>query len=634
MNTEQLLAGRYRIIDKVGAGGMAIVYRAEDTNTGRSVAIKILKTEYSEDEEFSKRFEREADAISQMSHHNIVNLLDVGSEDGAPYIVMEYVQGKTLKVLIKEKGKMAPDVAAQVAIRILAALQHAHQNGIIHRDIKPQNILVHEDGHIKVADFGIATKMDSETLTKNDNVMGTVHYISPEQASGKEVGVTSDLYSVGVVLYEMLTGRVPYDGDTVVAVAMQHLRGAYTPIGKLVSGVPQGLVHVVDKAMAKKPQERYQSAYEMASDIRLALKGETFSTIEPPAPDVQDKKGSSGRIKPVTQIVTQQAAHVKRKPSQGSRQRLKQLVQLTMILVVTALVMAGLVFGVMTIYNNIVNKVTPPALEGMQVDAAVRAAEHEGLKAELIHVHHATTMGVVIKQTPTYNPDARMHRGDTIVLTVSKGPNMVNVPNLKGQLSVNAQSSLQSIGVGLTVTERVVSSEPVDTILSQIPEENTMLTIGEMVRVTVSGGATVVPNAIGMTVEQAAAALDKVGLVGEVNEWLATTHAQDIGRIAAQKPAADAQVIQGAVVRLSVYNLLRYNGNLAVPLPANTEGLQVKVTYVRPNGEEEEQYSAIHPSSEEETTFEADVFADEQGEATYKLYINGEYRMDLKSVIE
>lgn len=228
--TERILANRYRLIEQIGMGGMAIVYRAVDLRTGHNVAVKVLRPEYNEDREFISRFQREAEAASKMTHHNIVNLLDVGMDGENRYLVMEYVQGKTLKAVIQERGKLSAPLACQIAIRILSALEHAHRNGIVHRDIKPQNILVHEDGHIKVADFGIARIADSATLTHGDNVMGSVHYFSPEQARGEGATAASDIYSTGIVLYEMLTGRVPYDGDNPVAVAMQHLHAAPAPI--------------------------------------------------------------------------------------------------------------------------------------------------------------------------------------------------------------------------------------------------------------------------------------------------------------------------------------------------------------------------------------------------------------------
>ena len=621
MNTEKLLADRYRIADKVGSGGMAIVYRAEDIKTNRSVAIKILKPEYNEDQEFCQRFQREADAISQMTHHNIVNLLDVGIEDGHRYLVMEYVQGKTLKEVIREKGKMSPEVTAQIAIRILAALKHAHQNGIIHRDIKPQNILVHDDGHIKVADFGIATKMDSETLAKTDNVMGSVHYISPEQASGKEVGTAGDIYSVGVVMYEMLTGKVPYDGDTVVAVAMQHLRGAPVPISELSPNVPKGLIYVVKKAMEKDPKNRYQSAFDMASDIRAAMAGELNPELEPNVADAQ---------------VLRRMPHIRKLPERRkwrvTRGRMKKAIQIGMLALMTLLVFGGLALGGIGIYNNIMHSATAPDLVGLEESAALRVAQKEGIKAEVIYANHPSIQsGQVVFQAPT--ADEPMRKGDTIVVTISKGPNTFTVPALIGQTSADAVANLQKIGAVLTVVERVVSAEPIDTILTQTPAEGDHIAAGGAVQVTVSGGIATVPELEQMTVEEAIAAIFAAGLTPGSKEILTTTDPQRVGQVAAQKPTAGAQVVQGAIVSVSVYEAMRYSGELTVMLPEKNEGLQVKIIYITPDGREEEQYSAMHAANEEEE-FTLAVFGNAPGEAQYWLYLDGEAVEDVTVVLE
>lgn len=248
----RILAGRYRIDQQIGVGGMAVVYRATDLNTQHFVAVKVLKPEYNQDAEYVARFQREAEAASKMTHHNIVNLLDVGMDSsGNRYLIMEYVEGQTLKDVIREKGRLSETSAVQITIRILSALQHAHSNGIIHRDIKPQNILMQSDGHVKVADFGIARMANKNTLAKGDSVMGSVHYFSPEQASGKEAGVTSDIYSVGVTLYEMLTGRVPFDSNNPVAIAMQHIHNTPVPIQQYAPETSDAVCHVCMKAMDK-----------------------------------------------------------------------------------------------------------------------------------------------------------------------------------------------------------------------------------------------------------------------------------------------------------------------------------------------------------------------------------------------
>ncbi|NLD82720.1 MAG: serine/threonine protein kinase, partial [Clostridiales bacterium] len=245
----RILDSRYELVEFIGKGGMALVYRAIDRRTGHSVAVKILRPEYNQDAEFSSRFEREATAASRMSHHNIVNLLDVGQDGDIRYLVMEYVNGQTLKDVIRQKGALSPQVAAQIGIRILSALQHAHNNGIIHRDIKPQNILMDAEGHIKVADFGIARVAGANTISTDDSVMGSVHYFSPEQAKNENVTFASDLYSVGVCLYEMMTGQPPFDGETPVSVALQHINAVPRPMRELKPDIPPSMERVVQKAM-------------------------------------------------------------------------------------------------------------------------------------------------------------------------------------------------------------------------------------------------------------------------------------------------------------------------------------------------------------------------------------------------
>ena len=267
----KMLDNRYELVEFIGKGGMALVYRAVDHRTGHHVAVKILRPEFNQDQEFLGRFDREATTASKMSHHNIVNLLDVGVDGDIHFLVMEYVKGRTLKEVIAQKGALPPAVAAQIGIRILSAMQHAHKNGIIHRDIKPQNILVHADGHIKVGDFGIARVAGSNTISSDDSVMGSVHYFSPEQAKGEAVTFSSDLYSVGVVLYEMLTAQPPFEGETPVAIALQHISGKPRAMSELNPAVPPAMERVVAKAMEKRPEKRYQSALEMAQDLQRAL---------------------------------------------------------------------------------------------------------------------------------------------------------------------------------------------------------------------------------------------------------------------------------------------------------------------------------------------------------------------------
>ena len=269
----RILGDRYELVEKVGSGGMAIVYKAKCHLLRRHVAVKILRPELVEDEDFVARFKRESLAAASLSHPNIVNIYDVGEENGVYYIVMEYVRGKTLKEYIREKGRLDWEEAVRIASQICSALKHAHKNGIVHRDIKPQNILVSEDGTIKVADFGIARAVSSATVTvAGANVMGSVHYFSPEQARGGYVDAKSDLYSLGIVLYEMVTGCVPFEGDTAISVALKHIQERAKPPWELNPDLPKSLNDVIEKSTEKDQARRYQTAGEMLRDLQRVLR--------------------------------------------------------------------------------------------------------------------------------------------------------------------------------------------------------------------------------------------------------------------------------------------------------------------------------------------------------------------------
>ena len=677
----KVLADRYQISELIGKGGMAMVYRAVDLRTGHSVAIKILRPEFSEDAEFLSRFQREAEAASKMSHHNIVNLLDVGMDGDNRYLVMEYVQGKTLKEVIREKGKMSPQVAGQIAVRILAALQHAHRNGIIHRDIKPQNILVHADGHIKVADFGIARMANSSTLTKGDNVMGSVHYFSPEQASGEQAGETSDIYSVGVVLYEMLTGKVPFDGDSPVAVAMQHLHAQPTPVRELSPEVPEPVSRVVETAMEKEPKKRYQSALEMASDLRHALDGREEQmkaqrkrrqdSGEGPEAAGADGAGEAKGIKQAAGKAFDSARQQKqpasrqdssrqnvradrgdtsrrgkavskgKKPrlfrprgSYASRRRLtRQIVKWGATALMAVLVFYGLYLGGVTIYQRVVNTVAAPDLVGMDEETAVRQSQRSGLNTEIIRsAHPSVASGIVIMQTPEF--ETSMRKGDTIVLTVSKGPSLQTAPQVTGLFIQEAVEQLQLQGLVLSVAEKVVSDEPMDTILTQKPEAGIACVPGDTIQVTVSGGSVTVPDIEGIDQQDAADALVQSGLTLDAIEYLNTQDPELDGLVAGQQPSMGGQVIWGTKATITVYRLVTgYAAQVRLELKEPERETQVSVTLVGKDGSEAEQYTGVlapggdlHP--------EIEVRGDTEGPAVYRVYLDGELAYEAEAFLE
>ena len=627
--SEKIFAERYRLVEKIGIGGMAIVYRAVDIRTGRDVAVKVLKPEYSQNAEFVSRFQREAEAASKMTHHNIVNLLDVGMDGDTRYLVMEYVRGKTLKDVIREKGRLNPQVAGQITIRILSALQHAHQHGIIHRDIKPQNILVHEDGHIKVADFGIARMTGASTLTHDDSVMGTVHYISPEQVSGREVRETSDIYSVGVVLYEMLTGHVPFDGENYVAIAMQHLHAQPRPIPQ---DVPPAIAHVCLMAMEKDPRYRYQSAAEMAAELKMALQGRTdrmqprLAETPPPMPGAVNA--------PLLQ--TAPAQTMGDTSTRRPVRRRVRLRQIALMAEITALVFYGIYIGTSQIVHMIRDRAEVPDVVGLTADEAVRMAERSGLHCEQVGINHPSmAQGLVIQQAP--EADTRINKGDTMVLTVSLGPSAQAVPYLIGMTPEEAVRALQTPGLTLSVTDRRVSSEiAAGLILSQAPEAGTESQPGGIVEVVVSGGVAYVPSLTGKSLNEAQDLLESAGLVPDgALTWQETKDASAHGTVAAQFPAADTQVIRGTAVSLTVWRVpsLTHSAEIELQLPPSQGPMSVRVTMTQSGEEKTVWASAAYPA--DATRYpRLEVYADAAGAAVYTVYVNDEWLYQMQMTLE
>ena len=568
---EKILANRYRLTEQIGMGGMAIVYRAIDLRTGHNVAVKVLRPEYNEDSEFISRFQREAEAASKMTHHNIVNLLDVGMDGENRYLVMEYVQGKTLKTVIQERGKLSPALAGQIAIRILSALEHAHRNGIVHRDIKPQNILVHADGHIKVADFGIARIANSSTLTKGDNVMGSVHYFSPEQARGEGANATSDIYSTGIVLYEMLTGRVPYDGDNPVAVAMQHLHATPVPIQNLAPDVPPALVRVCMKAMEKNPAMRYQTARDMAADLRAALENrperpvypEKDMDVQQPKPQVREDNISN----PDTD---------KNKNVNPDTKKISKIILTVLMGIVLALI---LFFSAKAIYNRVITTATVPFVTGLDVKDAEELLSREGLKYEKLFVNtEDVKANVVQKQNP--DPETIVRRGDTVILSVSSGPSQLSMPDLTGKTSEDAMNLVKTMGM-VPSLRPVISDSTVDIVVAQTPAEGEKVTKDTVVTLDISGGKTTVPLLKNLTLAEAESNLAQNQLkMNPVLTYVDTRNAKEHGKIAGQSPAENIDVMLDTEVSLNVFRYptdqAEYSFNIL--LNDTKEDVRVRIT--------------------------------------------------------
>ena len=532
----RVFAQRYKLEEFIGKGGMALVFRASDLRTGHDVAVKVLRPEFNSDEDFLERFRREALAASKMSHHNIVNLLDVGEEDGYRYLVMEYMRGRTLKDIIQEKGRLPEPVAGQIAIRILSALQHAHDNGIIHRDIKPQSVLVNAEGMVKVADFGIARVAGSNTLTKGDNVMGSVHYFSPEQARGEDVTAASDIYSVGVVMYEMLTGRVPFDGDTPVSIALQHISTPPTPPAQVAEGISPAMERVVLTAMAKVRHSRYHDAADMARAIRAALQNPqaAVETTTAPVTALQEPvRGMTGNTEKIQR-----------------QRRKKRLREALLVSLVAVVVLSGLAYGGVRIARNIMNSTEAPFLIGETEENAIRLANDKGLVVETVRQSDPKVpAGVVILQSKEYQYP--MKRGERIVIFVSTGPEQQGVPALVGKTLASAQTEAEKYGFTVLVTQRVESDQALGTVLEQDPAAGD-LEANKIIMVVVSGSVNV-PRFIDMTRAQALNLARETGFNDVQIVEHVTQEESKFDRVADQVPKEGERVLEDTQITLAIY---------------------------------------------------------------------------------
>lgn len=517
------LADRYQILEKIGEGGMALVFKARDLRTGHDVAVKFLKPEYHDNPDFVAFFQREATAASKMSHHNIVNLLDVGDDEKGLYIVIEYVNGKTLKDIIRERGAMSEEVAAQIVIRILSALQHAHSAHIIHRDIKPQNILVDQNGYIKVSDFGIARMMDAPGEMweeRRDTVMGSVHYFSPEQACGKPATAASDLYSVGVVFYEMLTGRVPFEGEKAEEIATKHIKEMPTPVRTLNPDVSPAIEKVVMKALEKQPEKRYRTATDMAHAIKSALMYQEKETTHDLPVIVPARPDSARKL----------------------RQR-KKLYHTLAVVGASLMVLAALVFGSLAIYRKVVTTTRAPYCIGETEENARRLLTRAWLKTEVVRQSSQMEAGTVILQSHDYG--FPMKKGDTVLLTISTGPKEKTVPMIIGLPEEEARIQVEKLGLNYLRIHYVLDASAPGTVLKQEPAAGVVLVSGGIVQVDVSGGKVSMPDLVGRKREEVVGELLKLGIRPDkikVTE-IPVSDATQFERIADQMPKKGSVVM-------------------------------------------------------------------------------------------
>ena len=606
----RVLAGRYQINGFIGEGGMSRVWRALDQNTGKNVAVKVLREEYSEDESFIRRFDREAQAASRMSHPNIVNLLDVGvEEDGTRYLVMEYVQGKTLKRFIQESGALRPEIAAQIIIRVLAALQHAHQNGVVHRDIKPQNILIDKEGTVKVADFGIARMANAQTVNQTDeSVMGSVYYFSPEQARGAAVDARSDIYSVGVVFYEMLTGKVPFTGDTPVAIAMQHLQTAPIPPAVVNPSVSSALDFVVLHAMEKKPRRRYQSAEEMLRDVRLAM--------EHPDTILAAREEAERREK---------AERERERRSKSVRRRVRvmraALVTVFSLLLVGAIIGTGY-FAVQRVVDEKSSLVEVPALIGRMKEDAITLLISAGLEPAVTYDEYPLVKENLVADQ-SVAPGQKVEKGSFVTITVSRSVYETNIPTVTGVPLSEAQDILTNAGLVVSEIETQPSEAANMIVIQQLPDAGTNAHKGDSVKLIVSGGIVVMPSLQGMTREQAEQTIIAYGLtLAGVYEEVVSDPAQ-IGVVTSQAPAMYSEILPGAAVTFTIGKPSQtlYAATVEVDLSALNDGATLTVDLLDDAGNRVTQYTETIEKGGGSRT--VTLYRETPGEAEYAVSFNG-----------
>jgi eukaryotic-like serine/threonine-protein kinase len=547
----RVYSGRYEITHLVARGGMAQVYRAVDRQLDRPVALKVLFPELSVDKTFVERFRREAQAAANLSHPNIVPVFDWGEDDGSYFIVMEYVDGRPLSAVLKDPEPLPSREIASIGAGVAAALAFAHRHGVVHRDVKPGNVLITPDGEVKVTDFGIARAINTEeSLTQTGAVMGTAAYFSPEQAEGKGVDARSDIYSLGVVLYEMSVGKPPFTGDSPVAVASKHVRDQ--PILPRVANpaVPTALNAIIMKAMAKNPDDRYGSAEELRADLLRFADGRPVEAADPGMTSMMTALGTTSMMGPTTGTLAVLDG-TSMLPGQDDAQRKKRNRRLVILLVILLVALGIIAFFLLR--SVLASKVNVPAVTGVPQSVATQTLKNEGLAVGTVSFQtNARTKGLVLSQNPTAGTS--VDKDSTVDLVVSEGPTIpiVTVPSVTGQQLTAAIPLITAQGLHYSV-KSITSPKSVGTVISQTPAGGAKVKKNATVVLTVSGtqSEVSVPSVLGQSPLAAGSHLTQAGLnVG--SQTSACSSQFQTGVVAAQNPAAGVTVQPNTPVNIVV----------------------------------------------------------------------------------
>ena len=644
MNLEgRLIGNRYEILEKIGNGGMATVYKARCHVLNRNVAVKVLKEEFTTDAEFVKRFNIEAQSAASLSHPNIVSIYDVGNEGDIYYIVMELVQGNTLKEIITDEGILPWKWTVNIAIQIASALEVAHRHNIVHRDIKPHNIIITEDGTAKVTDFGIAKAVSNSTIKSFGATIGSVHYFSPEQARGGYTDAKSDLYSLGVVMYEMLTGKVPFDADTPVSVALKHMQEVPVEPKTLNPTIPDSVNKIIIKAMQKEPSLRYISATEMLTDLKESIKNPNGNFV------VMSKAVTDEPTRVMS--VEEAEKEAKREEKQGKKKKDKAK-KIVLIVFLCLLIFFGAMFGTWKLLTGGRTKeVQIPSLVGTNIEEAKTKLDELKLKYEITEEYspEGKEEGTILSQEPKYQDNYKINETEVIKLVVSKGIEMVAVPKVTGDTKEDAVSKLEEVNLKVEIAEEINEKVQEGVVIKQEPAANEQISKDSTVKIYVSLGRGIkevtVPYVVGKQEAEAKKALEAAGLtVGTVKYESDTTKPN--GEVIKQGIDADKKVDEQTPVSLTVNKLAEIkSGTVNINLksltgykkltdsdgkevPAESVEVVVKVTS---NGIEDTVYKKSHKKDTEKIT----VPVEGVGTITVKIFLDGvrntQKQLDLNS---
>lgn len=612
-----VLDNRYEILERVGGGGMADVYRAHDKLLDRYVAVKILHAQFSNDDEFIVKFRREAQGAAKLSHPNIVNIYDVGKELNRHYIIMEYVSGETLKDKIQREGALPVEESLRIVREIAEALEHAHQNNLVHCDIKPHNILIAKSGRLKVTDFGIARAVTSTTMTYSGTIIGSVHYFSPEQAKGGIISTKSDIYSLGVVLYELLTGTVPFTGETPVSIALKHLQDEPDSVKKRNQQVPAIVEAIVLKSMAKNPEDRFPNIRVMIADLKAAEN----CLLDQQTRKINKDEFSTQVLPPITDIAEMNQevrSRVKNTSAVGTLKSKKLLLGLIILLAVGFLIGAFFFYG--KIWSN--NEVTVPNVVGKQAAVAKQSLEAEGLRINMAEAFDETVpVGHVVSQYPEAGAIVKEQR--LITIYISKGGEAVNAPDLKGLSRRDAEIQLKNLGLRIGRVDEQFSDQPFDTVMNQNPRQGTQVTKGYAIDVTISKGAEsrklVLPDFRGSSFSTIKTQLESLKLkLGKITEVDDNKNAPET--IVAQNPDSGAEVLEGTAIDFSVTktgNSTSKHTSVELTIPEGSAKQAVQIVLTDINGRRVV-YESVHKAGDK-----ISKSIEGNGDLRVQIYLNG-----------